>query len=196
MRMHPAVPGIQPTWCSSVKDAVGCALGPSRLWFTIGGGIVNEVFYPRIDIPQIRDLGFIVADDQGFWVEVKRMDNYQLVWAAQGVPAIEIVHQHDRFTLSLRIAPDSPARRIAGGCPAGGRTRLAALCAARAAPGRQRAQQRGRSAAPIAAAAYCGRNKARLALRWPPWTPVRAMPGARQRRLCRCQRWLAGFLTP
>jgi GH15 family glucan-1,4-alpha-glucosidase len=46
---------------------VGCSLGVSRLWFTIGGGIVNEVYYPRIDIPQIRDLGFLVADSQGFW---------------------------------------------------------------------------------------------------------------------------------
>ena len=102
----PGNPGIAPTWCSSAKEIVGCSLGPSRLWFTIGGGIVNEVFYPRVDIPQIRDLGFIVADDQGFWVEVKRMGNHKLVWAAQGVPALEIVHQHKRFTLRLRIAPD------------------------------------------------------------------------------------------
>ena len=51
---------------------VGCALGPSRLWFTIGFGIVNEVYYPRVDIPQIRDLGFIVAGADGFWSEVKR----------------------------------------------------------------------------------------------------------------------------
>src|SRR5438105_4998773 len=40
---------------------VGCSLGSSRLWFTIGGGIVNEVYYPRVDLPQIRDLGFIVS---------------------------------------------------------------------------------------------------------------------------------------
>ncbi|MHB1238712.1 MAG: glycoside hydrolase family 15 protein, partial [Gallionella sp.] len=81
-------PGIPPKWCSSAKDAVGCALGSSRLWFTVGAGIVNEVFYPRVDIPQVRDLGFIVADDQGFWVEVKRLGNYHLVWDVQGVPAI------------------------------------------------------------------------------------------------------------
>jgi glucoamylase len=102
----PGSPGISPTWCRSAKEIVGCALGPSRLWFTIGGGIVNEVYYPRVDIPQIRDLGFIVADDHGFWVEVKRLDSHALTWAAQGVPALEIVHQHDRFTLRLRIAPD------------------------------------------------------------------------------------------
>ncbi|MGA7180024.1 MAG: glycoside hydrolase family 15 protein [Thiobacillaceae bacterium] len=102
----PGAPGISPTWCSSAKEMVGCALGPSRVWFTIGGGIVNEVYYPRVDIPQIRDLGFIVADNLGFWVEVKRLDSHKLVWAAPGVPAIEVIHQHDRFTLSLRLAPD------------------------------------------------------------------------------------------
>lgn len=107
----PGRPGIAPTWCSSAKEAVGCALGPSRVWFTIGGGIVNEVYFPRIDIPQIRDLGFIVADDLGFWVEVKRLDCHQLVWAAQGIPAIEILHQHARFELRLRIVPD-PRRDV------------------------------------------------------------------------------------
>ena len=107
----PGAPGIPPTWCSSAKEMVGCALGPSRLWFTLGGGIVNEVFYPRVDIPQSRDLGFIVADDQGFWVEVKRMQSHTLVWAAQGIPAAEIVHQHERFKLTLRIAPD-PQRDV------------------------------------------------------------------------------------
>ena len=107
----PGSPGIAPTWCSSAKEMLGCALGPSQVWFTIGGGIVNEVYYPRIDIPQIRDLGFIIADDQGFWVEVKRLAQHQLIWAAPGVPAIEILHQHARFTLRLRITPD-PRRDV------------------------------------------------------------------------------------
>lgn len=103
----PCSPGISPTWCSSAKKMVGCSPGSSRVWFTIGGGILNEVFYPRVDIPQICDLGFIVADDQGFWVEVKRMNSHTLVPAAQGIPAIEILHRHERFTLSLRITPDN-----------------------------------------------------------------------------------------
>ena len=57
---------------------VGCSLGSSRLWFTIGGGIINEVYFPRVDVPQIRDLGFIVADGEGFWVEVKRLWQHEL----------------------------------------------------------------------------------------------------------------------
>ena len=68
------------------KDLVGTAIGSSRLWFTVGHGIVNEVYSPRIDIPQIRDLGFIVADGAGFWVEVKRLANYTLATPAPGVP--------------------------------------------------------------------------------------------------------------
>jgi glucoamylase len=99
-------PGTPPTWTSSAKDMVGCALGPSRLWFTTGYGILNEVYSPRVDIPQIRDLGFIVADDKGFWVEVKRLDNYTTSVPAAGIPAVEIVHTHERFELRLRIVPD------------------------------------------------------------------------------------------
>lgn len=69
----PGKPGIPPTWTSSFKDAVGCSLGSPRLWFTLGYGIINEVYWPRIDLPQIRDLGFMVADGKGFWAEVKRV---------------------------------------------------------------------------------------------------------------------------
>ena len=102
----PGKPGIAPTWTSSAKDMVGCALGRSRIWFTLGFGIVNEVYYPRVDSPQIRDLGFIVADGQGFWVEVKRLQTYTIRLLAPGTPAVEIVHSHARFTLTLRVTPD------------------------------------------------------------------------------------------
>ncbi len=107
----PGAPGIAPTWTSSAKDLVGTSLGPARLWFTTGFGIVNEVYFPRADLPQIRDLGFIVADGAGFWVEVKRLGHYRIELAAPGVPAACIVHRHERFTLALRITPD-PERDV------------------------------------------------------------------------------------
>ena len=99
-------PGITPTWSSSAKDMVGCALGPSRVWFTTGYGIVNEVFWPRVDLPQIRDLGFIVADGQGFWVELKRHDKFRVQRPHAGTPTVEIIHKHEAFELRLRIAVD------------------------------------------------------------------------------------------
>lgn len=107
----PGTPGLSPTWTSSAKQMVGTALSDSRVWFTIGHGIINEVYYPRVDIPQIRDLGFIVADDKGFWVEVKRLHQHSVTQAATGVPAVTIEHTHARFTLTLRISPD-PERDV------------------------------------------------------------------------------------
>ncbi|MDE2006160.1 MAG: hypothetical protein KGI51_06310, partial [Rhodospirillales bacterium] len=107
----PGRPGIAPTWTSSAKDVVGGSLGPARLWFTLGFGIVTEVYYPRVDLPQIRDLGFIVADGAGFWVEVKRLGTYEVRLLAPGVPAVEILHRHPRFQLRLRVTPD-PSRDV------------------------------------------------------------------------------------
>src|SRR6516225_9261317 len=120
----PGGPGTAPTWTSSAKDMVGCALGISRLWFTLGFGIVNEVYYPRVDIPQIRDLGFIIADGAGFWAEVKRIANYRLRLLAPGVPAVEVVHRHERYTLRLRIAPDARRDVLAIECRLDGDPRL------------------------------------------------------------------------
>lgn len=107
----PGAPGIAPTWCSSDKDLVGTAIGPARLWYTLGHGIVNEIYHPRVDIPQVRDLGFIVADDAGFWVEVKRLPACEMHLPAPGVPLPIIIHRHTRFTLTLRICPD-PERDV------------------------------------------------------------------------------------
>jgi glucoamylase len=103
--LAPGAPGIGPTWANGTKEIVGCSLGSSRVWFTVGAGIINEVYYPRVDIPQIRDLGFIVANGAGYWVEVKRMNAYRLETAGAGIPAVRIVHECDRFALRLRIVP-------------------------------------------------------------------------------------------
>jgi glucoamylase len=105
MSAAPGGPGLPPTWCSSAKEIVGCPLGLARLWFTIGGGIINEVYHPRVDIPQIRDLGFIIGDGAGFWVEVKRMWRHEVQLADAGAPAVRIAHRHERFELALRVTP-------------------------------------------------------------------------------------------
>lgn len=107
----PGAPGLPPCWSNSIKEIVGCALGPSRLWFTMGQGIIHEVYYPRVDIPQIRDLGFIVADTQGFWIEVKSLRGYDFELASAGVPAVTVRHRHARFVLTLRVTPD-PQRDV------------------------------------------------------------------------------------
>ena len=96
-----------PVWSTAQKSWVGTALGSARLWFTVGRGIVTEVFYPRIDIPQIRDLGFIVADDAGFWQELKLLPQPHLELNDPQVPLPVIHHHHERFDFTLRICADA-----------------------------------------------------------------------------------------
>ncbi|HZQ88379.1 MAG TPA: hypothetical protein VFA42_00070, partial [Gaiellaceae bacterium] len=86
------------------------ALGPSRLWATVGLGIVNEVYWPSTGEPQIRDLGFIVADDHE-WVEVKRVNHYQVTTPKPWVPFTRIIHRGERYTLTLEFLPD-PLRDV------------------------------------------------------------------------------------
>ncbi|HLI52343.1 MAG TPA: glycoside hydrolase family 15 protein, partial [Thermomicrobiaceae bacterium] len=104
--MAPGAPGIPPAWTSSAKDAVATGLGSSHVWITIGRGVLNEVYWPRLDSPQIRDLGFIVADGEGYWDEVKRDSHYDLQVPEPGIPAYQAVHHADRYTLSLDFLPD------------------------------------------------------------------------------------------
>lgn len=66
-------PGIPPKWTSSSKDGVGTAYSTaSRVWFTVSHGIVNEIYYPTIDRPQVRDMQFLISDGETFFHEEKR----------------------------------------------------------------------------------------------------------------------------
>ncbi len=71
---------------------MGTSLGTAHVSFIVGQGIVNEVYYPRVDLPQVRDLGFTVSDGAGFWQEVKGTDDCRVELAEPGVPAVTVVH--------------------------------------------------------------------------------------------------------
>src|ERR1700730_5180617 len=87
----PGWPGIPARWTSSAKSGVGTALtARSRVWFTLSHGILNEVYYPRIDQACTRDFGFIVTDGQGFFSEEKRDTKSIIRPIDAGVPAFAI----------------------------------------------------------------------------------------------------------
>jgi len=66
-------PGIEPRWTRSAKDGVGTAYSASsRVWYSLSSGILNEIYYPTIDRPQIRDLQFLITDGKTFVHEEKR----------------------------------------------------------------------------------------------------------------------------
>ncbi len=89
----PGQPGIEPRWTSSAKSGVGTAAsGQSRVWFTVSHGIVNEVYYPRIDLANTRDLGFLVSDGAGFLSEEKRHADHAIEMLAPGVPGFHLTN--------------------------------------------------------------------------------------------------------
>ncbi|MCI4373499.1 MAG: glycoside hydrolase family 15 protein [Thermoplasmata archaeon] len=64
---------MAPRWSHSNKDGIGTAYSAdSRLWYTLWRGIVTEVYFPTIDMPQLRDLEFLFTDGSSFFHEEKR----------------------------------------------------------------------------------------------------------------------------
>jgi glucoamylase len=66
-------PGIEPRWTSSAKDGIGTAYHSSScIWFTLSHGIVNEIYFPYVDLPNTRDLQFLITDGESFCHEERR----------------------------------------------------------------------------------------------------------------------------
>jgi glucoamylase len=102
-------PGSQPVWSSSNKSAVGTAASScSRLWFTLSGSVVTEIFYPSLDSPQVRDLQFVVTDGSSFVTEEHEME-WTLEASPEGFPAYTVVCSDERhgFRLRKEILTDS-----------------------------------------------------------------------------------------
>lgn len=109
----PGRPGMPPRWTSSAKSAVGTAVSAaSPVWFTVSHGILDEVYYPRVDEACTRDLGLIVTGADGYFSEVKR-SALHATSAIDGVPAVHITSRSpdERYRLVSRVCTD-PARPV------------------------------------------------------------------------------------
>jgi glucoamylase len=107
----PGAPGIEPRWTSSDKSGVGTALSPlSRIWFTLSHGILNEIYYPRVDQACIRDFGFIVTDGTagGLFAEEKRDMESQVAPLDDGVPFFHFLNTYRSggFRIRKRVVTD------------------------------------------------------------------------------------------
>ncbi|TSE08241.1 glucan 1,4-alpha-glucosidase [Mesorhizobium intechi] len=89
----PGAPGIPARWTSSAKSGVGTSLSPAgRIWFTVSHGILNEIYYPRLDCACTRDLGLIVTGPNGYFSEEKRDAAHEIEPFEAGVPAYRMVN--------------------------------------------------------------------------------------------------------
>jgi glucoamylase len=112
--MAPGKPGIEPRWTSSVKSGVGTAIAArSRVWFTISHGILNEVYYPRVDQANTRDLGFLITHGSDFFSEEKRDTTSVVNALAPGVPGYRVTNtcRDGRYRIGKTIVTD-PERNV------------------------------------------------------------------------------------
>jgi glucoamylase len=110
----PGHPGIPARWTSSAKTGVGtAATGVSRVWFTLSHGILNEVYFPRVDRACIRDFGLIVTAAGGFFSEEKRHCTSRVESLAPGVPGFRVVNtcRDNRYRIDKVVIAD-PARDV------------------------------------------------------------------------------------
>jgi glucoamylase len=110
----PGAPGIEPRWTSSAKSGVGTALNlHSRVWFTISHGILDEIYFPRVDNACTRDQGLLVTNGQDFFSEEKRHTSSQITQLMSGVPAYRLVNtcNQRRYRIEKEILSD-PYRNV------------------------------------------------------------------------------------
>src|SRR3989338_8736131 len=105
----PGKPGITPRWTSSAKTGVGTAIGKgSDVWFTVSHGIVNEVYFPRIDAACTLDMGFIVTDGKEFFSEEKRDAVHDYKHLKEGVFAHQLTNtcEQKRYRIEKTLITD------------------------------------------------------------------------------------------
>jgi glucoamylase len=88
---------------------MGTAIGPwGRVWFTISHGILNEVYYPRVDQANTRDLGLIVTGGSDFFSEEKRDTTSLVELLAAGVPGYRLTNScaRGRYRIIKTIVAD------------------------------------------------------------------------------------------
>ena len=113
-RSAPGSPGIPPRWTSSAKSGIGTALNPhGRVWYTLSHGILNEVYFPRVDQACTRDLGLLITDGHGYFSEEKRHCSFENVPYEPGIPAYHLTNtsRDGRYRIHKEVLSD-PYRNV------------------------------------------------------------------------------------
>jgi glucoamylase len=97
-------PGDVASWTTGNKLAVGTsAEKTSKVWFTVANGITSEVFYPRLDIPNMQDMQYIITDGSTF-VDLERdATNHEISIPDERALEYTITNTDKRATPKYRI---------------------------------------------------------------------------------------------
>jgi glucoamylase len=83
--LAPGAPGKDAQWESAGKDGVGTSVTlESKVWFTLGGGAMTEVYYPTVDMANVQKLDLIIVHAQTGTVETESRDTISRVIPDKG----------------------------------------------------------------------------------------------------------------
>ena len=106
----PRGPGSKPRWTSSAKTGVGTAISQtSRIWYTVGQGVLNELYFPDVDTANTRTVRFLVTDGETFFSDEEHDAAHVVTAFADGVPGYEVVStcQEGRYRIRKEIVAES-----------------------------------------------------------------------------------------
>ena len=99
-------PGIEPRWTRSDKEGIVCAYSASSpIWAALSAGVVNEVYFPSIDTPQVRDLQFLITDGQSFFHDERRDTDSETTLISGNALGFRIINRDPagRYSLEKQI---------------------------------------------------------------------------------------------
>ena len=102
-------PGDKPIWSSGAKTLVGTAASSSsRIWFTIGNGTLNEIYFPDVDQANTRSIRFLVTDGEDFFSDEEWECEHTVEWLEPGIPGcrIESRSRSGRYRIAKEIVCD------------------------------------------------------------------------------------------
>ena len=90
--------GKDAEWESAGKQGIGTALSEkSKVWFTLQGGSMTEVFYPTADKANVQWLQFVVVNPKTKKVETERDDSTHKI-----IPNVSLLNSSARYQAELR----------------------------------------------------------------------------------------------
>ena len=73
--LAPGRPGVDARWPSAGKEGVGTSNTPeSKVWFTLRGGVMDEVYYPTVDVANSQTLQLVVAHMETGTIQTEERD--------------------------------------------------------------------------------------------------------------------------
>ena len=122
----PGAPGASANWTTGNKQGLGTATTrDSKVWYTLSGGALSEVYFPRGDRANVRSLEFAVTDGSSF--ADRESEDTDACGPARGPALADLPagqhrevgplshHQDLRDGHAARHGPDAGHVRAAGG---------------------------------------------------------------------------------